>query len=120
VRADLGTGENPFAFTPAQTDGAPADVFAHSDVSVSVAGHNGNDFVSISFDDITESRVNVNVRGIGGGKMPEAPGTVRDSITFGHPGEIAGVRNSSVDVNVQLGTGNTNVLINDGIDLGHF
>src|SRR5262245_18021591 len=120
VRADLGTGENHFTFNPLQADGEPADIFNHSDLSLNVTGHNGNDFVAINFDDIAESRVNVNVRGIGGGGTPEAPGTVRDSITFGHPGEIAGVRNSSVDVNLRLGTGNANILFNDEIDLGHF
>jgi uncharacterized protein (TIGR03118 family) len=120
VLANLGSGENHFTFNPPQADGEPADIFNHSDVNLNVAGHNGNDFVAISFDDIAESRVNVNVHGIGGGRMPDAPGTVRDSITFGHPGEIAGVRNSSVDVNVRLGSGSANFLFNYGIDLGHF
>jgi uncharacterized protein (TIGR03118 family) len=120
VLANLGTGENHFTFNPAQADGEPADVFDLSDINVNVAGHNGNDFVNINFDDIAESRVTVNVHGIGGGKTPDAPGTVRDSITFGHPGEIAGVRNSSVNVNVRLGSGNSNLVFNDGIDLGHF
>src|SRR5262249_6076766 len=95
VRADLGTGENHFTFNPAQADGEPADFFDHSDVNLSVLGHNGNDFVNLNFDDLTESRLNVNVQGIGGGRTPDAPGSVRDSITFGHPGEIAGIRNSS-------------------------
>src|SRR5262249_9515295 len=120
LQVDLGTGENHFSFNPAQTDGEPADIFGHSDVSLSVVGHNGNDFVDLSFDDITESRVVVNVQGIGGSKTPLAPGQVRDSITFGHPGETAGVRNSSVDVNVGLGRGTINFAFNDGIDLGHF
>jgi hypothetical protein len=75
--------------------------------------------VNISFDDIAESRVNVNVHGIGGGKTPDAPGTVRDSITFGHDGDLAGIRNSSVDVNVALGKGDINFLFNDHIDVGH-
>src|SRR5262249_34448720 len=110
---DLGTGENHFTFNPAQSDGEPADIFNNSNVSLNVAGHNGNDFVNISFDDIAESRVLVNVHGIGGGKSPDAVGTFRDSIVFGHPGEIAGVRNASVDVNVRLGTGNTSLLLND-------
>jgi hypothetical protein len=119
VRADLGTGENHFTFNPAQADGEPADVEGHSDVNLNVVGHNGNDFVNISFDDIAESRVNVNVHGIGGGKTPDAPGTVRDSITFGHPAGLAGVRNSSVNVNVGLGKGDINFLLSDHVDLGH-
>lgn len=117
VLADLGTGENHFAFNPVQADGEPADIVAHSDVTLNVLGHNGNDFVNLSFDDIAESTVNVNVQGIGG-KTPDAPGTVRDSITFGHAGGIAGVRNSSVDVNVGLGRGDINFAVNDGINLG--
>src|SRR5262245_54948911 len=120
VLADLGTGENHLTFNPAQTDGEPADIFGHSDVSLSVMGHNGNDFVNLSFDDITESRVVLNVQGIGGSKMPLGAGVVRDSITFGHPGEIGGIRNSSVDVNVLLGQGNINLAFNDKVDLGHF
>src|SRR5262249_7531677 len=42
------------------------------------------------------------------------------SITFGHPGEVAGIRNSSVGVNVALGQGNTNLAFNYGVDLGDF
>jgi uncharacterized protein (TIGR03118 family) len=118
VLADLGKGENHFTFNPAQADGEPADIFAQSDVSVNVVGHNGNDFVSLNFDDITESRLDVNVQGIGGSRAG-GPANA-DSITFGHPGEIAGVRNSSVDVNVGLGQGNINFTFNDGIDLGDF
>src|SRR5262249_32517873 len=120
LQVDLGTGENHFSFNPAQTDGEPADIFGHSDVSLSVVGHNGNDFVDLSFDDITESRVIVNVQGIGGSTTPVSPSVARDSITFGHPGETAGIRNSSVDVNVGLGRGNTNFAFNYGVDLGDF
>jgi hypothetical protein len=119
VRADLGTGENHFTFNPPQADGEPADTEAHSDVNLNVLGHNGNDFVNISFDDIAESRVNVNVQGIGGGKTPDTPGTVRDSITFGNRVAIPGIRNSSVDVNVGLGRGDINFVFSDRIDLGH-
>jgi hypothetical protein len=119
VLANLGTGENHFTFNPVQADGEPADIFGHSDVSVSVAGHNGNDFVNLNFDDITESRLNVNVHGIGGSQTPGSPANV-DSITFGHAGEIAGIRNSSVDVNVGLGKGDINLAFNYGIDLGDF
>jgi uncharacterized protein (TIGR03118 family) len=120
VLADLGTGENHLTFNPAQTDGEPADIFNHSDVSLSVAGHNGNDFVDLSFDDITESRLAVNVQGIGGNTTPVSPTTTRDSITFGHAGEMGGIRNSSVDVTVVLGQGNINLAFNDGVDLGDF
>jgi uncharacterized protein (TIGR03118 family) len=120
VQADLGTGENHFSFNPAQTDNEPADIFGQSDVSVSVVGHNGNDFVDLNFDDITESRLSVNVQGIGGSKTPADPSANRDSITFGHPGEAAGIRNSSVDVNVVLGQGNTNLAFNYGVDVGDF
>jgi hypothetical protein len=69
---------------------------------------------------MTESRLNVNVLGIGGSRTPADPSTVRDSITFGHPGEPAGIRNSSVDVNVALGQGNTNLAFTYGVDLGDF
>src|SRR5262249_38088503 len=48
VQADLGTGENHFSFNPAQMDNEPADIFGGSDVSVSVVGHNGNDFVDLN------------------------------------------------------------------------
>jgi uncharacterized protein (TIGR03118 family) len=120
VTADLGTGENHFSFNPNQADNEPADIFGNSDVSVSVVGHNGNDFVDLNFDDITESRLSVNVRGIGGSKTPLGPNDVRDSIVFGHPGEPAGIRNSSVDVNVVLGQGNTNLAFTYGVDLGDF
>jgi hypothetical protein len=119
MRVDLGTGENHFTFNPVQANNMPADIFPGSDVNLNVVGHNGNDFVNISFDDIAESRVEVNVQGIGGGKKPDAPGTVRDSITFGHAGDLAGIRNSSVDVNVGLGQGDINFLFNDHIDVGH-
>jgi hypothetical protein len=115
---DLGTGENHFTFNPVQADGMPADFFPKSEMDLNVVGHNGNDFVNISFDNIAESRVNVNVNGIGGGKTPDAPGTVRDSITFGHDGGLAGIRNSSVDVNVGLGKGDISFLFNDHDDLG--
>src|SRR5262249_34054183 len=77
-----------------------------------------NDFVDLNFDDITESRLNVNVQGIGGSKAPADPSTARDSITFGHPGEPSGIRNSSVDVNVVLGQRNTNLAFLCGGDLG--
>jgi hypothetical protein len=74
----------------------------------------------VLFDDVTESRLNVDVRGIGGGKTPLSPGIVGDSITFGHPGEADGTRNSSVEVNVLLARGNINFAFNDDIGLGHF
>src|SRR5262249_6251492 len=41
----------------------------------------------------------------------------RDSITFGT--SRAGIRNSSVDVNVDLGRGTNNLAFNYGSDLGH-
>jgi hypothetical protein len=117
VVANLGAGENHFTFNPVQANGEPADIFAGSDVNLNVLGHNGNDFVNISFDDILESRVNVNVHGIGGGSGKGSD--VRDVITFGHSGGLAGIRNSSVDVNVDLGHGNTNFAFNFGADVGH-
>jgi hypothetical protein len=95
------------------------DIFNHSDVNLNVIGHNGNDFVSLNFDDITESRVNVNVHGIGGSQQRNSPGNA-DSITFGHAGEIAEVRNSSVNVNVGLGNGNIDLAFNYGVVLGNF
>jgi uncharacterized protein (TIGR03118 family) len=119
VQADLGTGENHFTFNPAQADGEPADIFAHSDVRVNVVGHNGSDFVSLNFDDVTESRLSVDVQGFGGSRTPAGPANA-DSITFGHAGEVAGIRNSSVNVNVGLGQGNINLAFNYGVDLGDF
>jgi hypothetical protein len=118
VLANLGTGENHFTFNPPQADGEPADIFNQSDVNLNVIGHNGNDFVSLNFDDITESRVNVNVHGIGGTQR-NSPGNA-DSITFGHAGEIAEIRNSSVNVNVGLGNGNIDLAFNYGVTLGNF
>jgi hypothetical protein len=112
VLANLGPGENHFTFNPGLTA-----ITAHSSVNLSVVGHNGNDFVNLSFGDILESRVNVNEHGIGGSKTPVSPAAVRDSITFGLA--RSGIRNSSVDVNVGLGTGNTNFQFNYGSDLGH-
>jgi hypothetical protein len=112
VLADLGKGENHFTFNPGRTA-----ITNHSDLSLDVVGHNGNDFVSLSFGDILESRVNVNEQGIGGSKARVTPPDIRDSITFGIA--RSGIRNSSIDVNVSLGTGNTNFQFNYGSDLGH-
>src|SRR5262249_55922657 len=102
VLANLGTGENHFTFTPPPAAAEPAESSRPTSVSVNFVGHNGSDFVSLNFDDITESRVNVNVHGIGGSQKHGSPANV-DTITFGHAGEVAGVRNASVDVNVGLG-----------------
>jgi hypothetical protein len=112
ILADLGTGENHFTFNPDLTP-----ITAKSDVNLRVLGHNGNDFVNLGFGNILESRVNVAVQGIGGDSGPLNSTNPRDSITFGT--KRAGIRNSSVDVNVALGTGNTSLLFNYGSDLGH-
>ncbi len=101
LQVSLGTGENHFTFNPGLTA-----ITNHSDVILDVLGHNGNDFVNLSFGDILESRVNVNEHGIGGSNSPLDPTAVRDTVTFGLA--RAGIRNSSVDVNVGLGAGNTN------------
>jgi uncharacterized protein (TIGR03118 family) len=112
VRVDLGTGENHFTFNPGLTG-----ITNHSNLSLNVLGHNGNDFVNLSFGDILESRVNVQEHGIGGSKTPISASDFNDSITFGT--QRAGGRNASVDVNVSFGQGNNNLLFNYGIDLGH-
>jgi hypothetical protein len=115
IQVRLGTGENHFTFNPGQTG-----IDNHSDVNLNVLGHNGNDFVNLSFGEILESRLNINERGIGGSKAPISAGDVHDTITFGVVSNgKTGVRNSSVDLNVALGTGNTNLAINYAIDLGH-
>jgi hypothetical protein len=112
VHVSLGTGENHFTFNPDQTA-----ITDHSDLNLDVLGHNGNDFVNLSFGDILESRVTVEASGLGGSKTPANPADVRDSITFGD--RRAGIRNSSVDVNIGLGHGNNNLAFNYGSDLGH-
>jgi hypothetical protein len=112
VLVDLGTGENHFTFNPDQTG-----IDNHSDVNLNVQGHNGNDFVNLAFGEILESRLNVAETHIGGSKVPASSANPRDLITFGSG--KTGVRNSAVDVNVALGTGNTSLAINYGIDLGH-
>jgi hypothetical protein len=108
---DLGKGENHFTFNPDQTA-----ITAHSDLTLNVLGHNGNDFVSLNFGEILESRLNVVESNLGGSKTPGSTG-IRDSITFGV--QKTGVRNSSVDVNIGLGQGSTDFQFNYGIDLGH-
>jgi hypothetical protein len=112
LRVDLGKGENHFAFNPGLTA-----ITNHSDVALSVLGHDGNDFVNLNFGDILESRVNVGANHLGGSRVAVNPADARDTITFGT--SRAGIRNSSVDVNVGLGQGNTNLVFNYGSDLGH-
>jgi hypothetical protein len=112
VLASLGKGENHFTFNPDQTA-----ITNHSDVTVNVRGHNGDDFVNLNFGEILESRVNVAATGLGGSKAPVSPGAVRSSVTFGVL--KTGVRNSSVDVIIGLGHGHNNFAFNYGIDLGH-
>jgi len=112
VQASLGKGENHFTFNHDLTG-----FTNHSNVNLNIRGHNGNDFLDLGFGDILESRVNVTANGLGGSKPPLNPTDVRDTITFGLA--RAGIRNSSVDVNVGLGTGNNNLTFNYGSDLGH-
>jgi hypothetical protein len=112
VKASLGKGENHFTFNPDQTA-----ITNHSNLLLNVLGHNGDDFVNLSFGEILESRVNVRASNLGGSQTPLDPAAIRDTITFGV--EKTGVRNSSVDVNIGLGQGNNNLLFNYGIDLGH-
>jgi len=112
LRVDLGTGENHFTFNPDQTA-----ITDHSDVSLNILGHNGQDFVNLSFGEILESRLNVSAQNLGGSASSASSSDIQSSITFG-VGKT-GVRNSSVDVNVGLGHGNNNFAINYGIDLGH-
>jgi hypothetical protein len=116
VMVSLGKGENHFGFNPDLTA-----ITNHSDVNLNIRGHNGNDFVDLNFGDILESRVNVQASNLGGSLGGSATlanaANIRDSITFG--ALRAGIRNSSVDVNVGLGHGNTNFAFNYGSDLGH-
>ena len=112
IQVSLGKGENHFTFNPDQTP-----ITNHSDVNLNVVGHNGNDFVNLSFGEILESRVNVQATGLGGSTTPQSANAVRDTITFGV--EKTGVRNSSVNVNIGLGHGQNNLLFKYGIDLGH-
>jgi hypothetical protein len=112
VEASLGTGENHFTFNPDQTA-----ITNNSNVMVDVVGHNGTDFVNLSFGQILESRLNVSETNLGGSKTPVSPTAPGSSITFGV--QKTGVRNSSVDVNIGLGQGQNNFLFNYGIDLGH-
>jgi hypothetical protein len=108
----LGKGENHFTFNPGLTA-----ITNQSDVNLNIVGSNGNDFVNLNFGDILESRVNVAARNLGGSKGTAGSTAPRDSITFGTL--RAGIRNSSVDVNVVLGTGTNNLAFNYGSDLGH-
>jgi hypothetical protein len=112
LQVSLGTGENHFTFNPDLTA-----ITNHSNLNLNIVGHNGNDFLNLSFGDILESRVNVAAHGIGGGKTPLSASDVRDVITFGT--RRAAGRNASVDVNIGFGTGNNNLQFNYGIDLGH-
>jgi hypothetical protein len=112
VQTSLGTGENHFTFNPGLTG-----ITNHSDVNLNVVGHNGNDFLNLSFGDILESRLDLNALNLGGSTSPLSPSTVRDMITFGT--QRAGGRNAAIDVNVGFGHGNNNLLFNYGIDLGH-
>jgi hypothetical protein len=112
VKVNLGQGENHFTFNPGLTA-----ITNHSDVNLNVLGHNGNDFLNLAFGNILESRLNVAARNLGGSKTPLGATDVRDTITFGLA--RAGIRNSSVNVNVGLGTGNNNLALNYGSDLGH-
>jgi hypothetical protein len=73
--------------------------------------------VNVSFGNILESTVSLTASNLGGSRTPVSPTSVRDTITFGTL--RAGIRNSSVDVNVGLGTGTNNLLFNYGSDLGH-
>jgi hypothetical protein len=112
VKVNLGQGENHFTFNPGLTA-----ITDHSNVNLNVLGHNGNDFMNLNFGNILESRLTVAARNLGGSQTPLGPTDVRDTITFGLA--RAGIRNSSVDVNVGLGTGNNNLALNYGSDLGH-
>jgi hypothetical protein len=112
LQVSLGKGENHFTFNPGLTA-----ITNHSDVNLNVVGHNGNDFVDLSFGNILESRLDVNATGLGGSKSPLKSTAVRDTITFGLA--RAGIRNSSVDVHIGLGTGNNNLAFNYGSDVGH-
>jgi hypothetical protein len=73
--------------------------------------------LNLNFGNILESTVNVNAGNLGGSKGGASSTTPNDSITFGSL--RAGIRNSSVDVNVGLGQGANNLLFNYGSDLGH-
>jgi hypothetical protein len=57
------------------------------------------------------------VRRINWRTLAAAPTAARDTITFGT--SRAGIRHSSVDVNVGLGQGANSLLFNYGSDLGH-
>jgi hypothetical protein len=108
----LGKGENHFTFNPGLTA-----ITNQSDVNLNLVGSNGNDFVNLSFGNILESRVNVAASNLGGSHGKTSSTAPRDAITFGTL--RAGIRNSSVDVNVGLGTGTNNLVFNYGSDLGH-
>jgi uncharacterized protein (TIGR03118 family) len=112
VNVSLGQGENHFTFNPDQTA-----ITNQSDFNLDVVGQSGDDFVNVSFGNILESRVGVEASGLGGGQTPDTSGAARDSFTFG--ARRAGIRNSSVDVNIVLGQGDTNLAFNYGADLGH-
>jgi hypothetical protein len=112
IQASLGKGENHFTFNPDLTA-----ITNNSNVNLNIQGHNGNDFMNLSFGDILESRVNVTASNLGGSKTPLKATDVRDTVTFGTL-RAAG-RNAVIDVNIGLGQGNNNLLFNYGIDLGH-
>ncbi len=106
---DLGNGNNQFAFNRSEVQ-----ILDHSRITLDVEGGNGNDFLDVHFGPIADSTVNVAANLFGGADTGLVRGVVTpSSISFG-----GGIRNSSVDVAVDLGTGDNDFRFNFGSDLG--
>jgi hypothetical protein len=112
VLANLGKGENHFTFNPGQTA-----LTNHSALNLNVLGHNGTDFVNLSFGQVLESSLNIAEQNLGGTEEPRSGASANSSLNFG--AIKTGVRGSSVNVNVSFGHGNNNFTLLYGIDLGH-
>jgi hypothetical protein len=106
---DLGNGNNQFAFNRSEVQ-----ILNHSQVTLDVEGGNGNDFLDVHFGPIADSTVNVTANLFGGADT----GLVQGVVTPGSISFKGGIRSSSVDVRVDLGTGGNDFRFNFGADLG--
>jgi|GEM_PF-4746323 len=109
LQVALGSGNNQFAFNPSKVQ-----ILNHSSVALDVLGGNQNDFLDVHFGPIADSTVNVSANLLGGNETS----LVGNVVTPGSISFAGGIRSSSVDVGVDLGTGNNNFRFDFGSDLG--